>query len=242
MEYYSESILRCLKNGGEKMGVFLILLDAFSYKYINPRSTPFLFEILKAGNLRGLEPLFAFMGIEATIFSGEWPFTHNVWTEFKLKTKNLDRSSDKLLSAGIGFLDNLKNENVSKLARLLFIMTSNVSLTRLTPNMIPPGLLPCFEPSMKKSIMHPAALNVSTIFDWLRFKKKKFICIKPAAPLKNDLATVEQAKRVILHKKPTFAWVKLNSLDKAGHTYGPNLSMLREDLARTDALVEDLTN
>lgn len=59
-------------------------------------------------------------------------------------------------------------------------------------------------------------------------------------PLQDDLATVGRFERLILRRKPSFAWIKLNSLDTAGHTYGPNVSLLREDLAQIDALVQGL--
>jgi len=64
--------------------------------------------------------------------------------------------------------------------------------------------------------------------------------MEPFPHLRDDFTTVERFKRLILKRNPSFAWVKLNSLDKAGHTYGPNVSLLQEDLVKTDVLVEEL--
>lgn len=222
------------------MGVLLILVDAFSYDYLKPRYTPFLVEMAKDGVAKPLRPMFAYRGIEATIFSGEWPTTHNIWTEFRLRTKRATRLSGRLLSRGLGFLDNARRERVSKLARLSVTMMSNLCIARQIPNLIPGRFLLYFEPSMRKPIWHSKSVNVGTIFDWLRSRRGRFVCMERIPPLQDDAATARRFERVILREKPSFAWVKLNSLDTAGHTYGPNVSLLREDLAQIDMLVQEL--
>lgn len=222
------------------MGVLLVLLDAFSNDYLNSEHTPFLVEMAKNGVARPLAPMFAFRGIEATIFTGEWPLVHNVWTEFRLRTKSVNRLSARLLSAGLSLLDNINHEYVSKLARLGVTMISNRCITRLTPSLLPGRFLLYFEPSMRKQIWHPKSLDVNTVFDWLRSRRRGFVCLERIPPLRDDFATARLFERSILRHKPDFAWVKLNFLDNAGHTYGPDISRLKESLSEMDALVEEL--
>jgi predicted AlkP superfamily pyrophosphatase or phosphodiesterase len=225
---------------GESMGVLLILIDAFSYQYLNQEYTPFLSQMADDGALKPLAPMFAFRGIEATIFTGEWPPVHNVWTEFKLRTKHVHRVSSRLLSKGLGFLDKIGHERLSKFSRLGITMMSNLSIARLTPSMIPGKFLLVFEPSMRKQVWHPKSLRVPTVFDWLRSRGERFVCMERIPPLLDDFGTVKRFERLILRQKPSFAWVKLNALDTAGHVNGPNVSLLREDLIQIDALTKEL--
>src|SRR3989337_4056955 len=66
------------------------MLEGFASSYLSKENTPFLHSISTDGILSTLEPLFAFRGIEATLFTGLYPNQHDVWTEFCLEDHALE--------------------------------------------------------------------------------------------------------------------------------------------------------
>jgi predicted AlkP superfamily pyrophosphatase or phosphodiesterase len=106
--------------------------------------------------------------------------------------------------------------------------------------MIPGRFLLYFEPTMKKPIWHSRSVNANTIFDWLRSRKRRFICVERIPPFQDDFAAVRRFEQLSSRLKPSFAWVKLNLLDTAGHIYGPDISLLQRNLKQIDSLVQEL--
>ncbi|MGI8832749.1 MAG: alkaline phosphatase family protein [Nitrososphaeraceae archaeon] len=56
----------------------MVCIDAFSRAYISKEYTPFLSGLASRGVATSLSPLFAFRGIETTMFTGVWPEVHGI--------------------------------------------------------------------------------------------------------------------------------------------------------------------
>ena len=142
----------------------LILTDAFSKAYFSKKETPFLYELSRDGIVTHVEPLFAFKGIETTIFTGLWPKDHNVWTEFCFADGRIDKKR-RLLKAVTAAVDLLPNDTLNSRAR--YVLGRYIfHFPHSTPSLIPAASLPYFYPSQEKQITNPGALgNINTIFD-----------------------------------------------------------------------------
>ena len=57
-----------MSNEKSKTTLLVILLDAFSKNYLSKKNTPFLYNLAQDGAIGHIEPLFAFKGIETTLF------------------------------------------------------------------------------------------------------------------------------------------------------------------------------
>src|SRR3954454_17040837 len=65
------------------MPIALILIDAFAATYVSPATLPALYALSAGGTAQSLENIYAYRGIEATLFSGRFPSEHGVWGEFR---------------------------------------------------------------------------------------------------------------------------------------------------------------
>ena len=65
-----------------KNKVIMVFIDALSSKYIEPDMCQTLHTLSKECLYSKIEPMFAFQGIGATIFTGEWPNNTKIWAEY----------------------------------------------------------------------------------------------------------------------------------------------------------------
>src|SRR5665647_2469660 len=135
--------------------VIMILIDAFSFDYLSKKNTPFLWCLKDAGTAYQLEPVFAFRGIEATIFTGRYPEDHKVWTEFRLKQiggpKNgrAKKLKNRLVGLSVNVVDHVPSDRLIRDYRYV----TQKYLLRQGPggfNCIPANLLDVFEISQAK--------------------------------------------------------------------------------------------
>jgi len=217
----------------------MILIDAFSRVYCSKNYTPFLHELADNGIFTPVEPLFAFRGIEATIFTGVWPNIHNVWTEFCLVGDPTHVRENWLLKHLVETVNLLPNDEFKvklryAIERYLFRKSHK------TPNLIPAAAMHYFETSLPKEIIEDRAINgLRTLFDILREEGVEFVFVEPW--VSGDRGVLNKAKKLIKQRSHCpFFYMKFNGLDHLGHRYGPNPSAFGDELARMDMYVEQL--
>jgi hypothetical protein len=191
------------------------------------------------GTLLDLKPLFAYKGIETTIFTGVCPNVHNVWTEFCLEDKSISRKNFSLLSKMIKPTDLLPNDKSKiilryAIERFLFQRPYN------TPNLIPAAGMPYFIPSQQKRITEPRVLgNIKTLFDFLREKRLPFVFMEPS--IWGDMEVYRKAKKLIEQNRRFHFWyLKFNHLDHLGHKLGPSPYTFKDQLTKIDSFAEEI--
>lgn len=219
----------------------MILIDAFSKHYFSNKYTPFLHSLAKEGVLTHVEPLFAFKGIETTIFTGMWPNVHNVWTEFCFVNNQIRGKKERLLQKVIKTVDLLPNDDFK--VRLRYVIERYFfQKNHTTLNLIPATAMTYFEPSQRKKITEPQAVgNIRTIFDVFQRKGVQFSFIEPW--IWGDWGVLRKAKKLIKQKHKCHFWyLKFNVLDHLGHKFGPSPSAFKEQLVKMDMYVEEIIN
>lgn len=196
--------------------IIMIFIDAFSSRYLSKDCAPFLYELHQKGNIRFIDPLPAFEGIGATVFSGTWPETNGIWTNFIKKEKSSFNPESRLFKV----FDLLPNDRIAWDMRYITYKLLKRSIPM--PNLIPPNSLKFFEPKLKSSIFKDNILgDIPTLFDVIRREKRSINFIKQSL-FGNDekilKSTLEYIRKGNLSH---LTYLKFGSLDLIGHKYGP---------------------
>jgi len=228
-----------LSNRQEKQVLLSLLIDAFPKTYLSEKHTPFLHSLTKDGVLTHIEPLFAFKGIETTLFTGLWPNVHNVWTEFCLSDNRVGGKNNTIFRSTIKVLDRLPLGESKSKARYVFEKFVFRRSPKI-PNLIPPEATSFFQASQRKPITEPGVVgDKKTVFDNFREKGLRYVFIEPS--ISGDKGVVRQAKKLICTDPNIDYWyIKLNHLDHMGHRYGPAPSLFSKQLETIDAFVEQI--
>lgn len=228
-----------LLNKSKKDTTFMILIDAFSKTYCTPKYTPFLYHLAQEGILTHLKPLFAFRGIDTTIFTGMFPNVHNVWTEFCFVRKFIGSRKCRILEQIIKLISLLPNDEYK--AKLRYLIERYLfNRPCKNPNLIPAAATCYFETSQKKEITEAGAIgNIQTLFDIFRRKGVKYNFIEPW--ISGDRGVLFKAKREIKKNYDYDFWyLKFNCLDHLGHKFGPNPSEFSDHLKKIDIYVKEI--
>ena len=218
----------------------MILVDAFSAKYLSREYMPFVFSLGEEGFSTTVKPMFAFKGIETTIFTGMWPDRHGVWTEMSFNGGCNSSRISTIFKTIVRLSDMIHNDKIRKLTRIGGEILFGGTTSRLTPNIIPAEALSYFEPSQKKAIYEEGSIDsIPTFFDILRGNKINFAFIEPPF-LTGDEGIIDKVKGFESKERTQFWYVKFNKLDKEGHIHGPNPTQFKESLRRIDGYVEQL--
>lgn len=219
----------------------MILVDAFSIAYLSKDTMPYIYNIGKEGLLTSLKPLFAFKGIETTLFTGKWPNEHYIFTEMCLRsiyTPILDR----LFEYFIRLVDLSGHDKLMKLSRIGGEWIFRGTRTRLTPNIIPAKMLKYFTASQHQPIYKVNMATIPTIFDRLRANNIKFKFIEPSI-LHGDEGTIKKIKRYMEREQEIGFWyIKFSGFDREGHVYGPEPLLFREKIIATERYIENVIN
>lgn len=222
--------------------VAMIMLEGFSETYLSRQHTPFLYELADQGSHATLEPMFAFRGIEATIFTGLYPNQHGIWTEFRVKESALEhykkgerRRVDRR-SFFLKLVDTFSNDRLGRVVRYglqRILNRKNIQMTHL----IPAEAINLFEPSLKAPIYSENILDtIPTLFDMLRVEGQNFTYIEPTLVRGYD-ALGKLEKAIKKHPNNLFWYVKLCEHDTVGHEYGPQSEEMKSCLIRLDKLI-----
>lgn len=201
----------------ERNKVFLIFIDAFSSKYLTSEAAPFLHGLYEQGQCRTVEHLAAFEGIGATIFSGAWPETNGIWTNFIRSKRPANSLSGFIWTLSLKAMNLIPSDRLSWDLRFFTYRMLGKPVT--IPNLIPPELANYFESRLKVSIFRNNALgNIPTLFDVLRKENKSITVI-------NRGSDENIASKAVVYLKgreiSDLTYLKFSSLDLIGHKFGP---------------------
>jgi predicted AlkP superfamily pyrophosphatase or phosphodiesterase len=217
-----------------------ICIDAFSKTYLSKENTPFLFDLASRGLHSSIKPLFAFRGIETTMFSGVWPEEHGTWTEIRLKGKKQlpQLNTRKLL---VQLLDIVNLDKARKIGRVAIQCLLDRTTIRLTPNLIPAEAFGYFEPSQKKAIFEEGSIgSIPTLFDMLRSHGFNFAFIEPSF-INGDRGVIDKVAALSNSDRNIKFWyLKFGSPDKAGHIYGPSPDKFKITLRKIDGYLQQV--
>jgi len=225
--------------------VIMILIDAFAISYLSEKITPFLYDLRNRGAVYSLEQLFAFRGIEATIFTGRYPEDHKVWTEFCLKQtegpKNdrVKRLKNRIVGVSVNVADHIPSDRLIRDYRYVtqkyFLRQGPASF-----NCIPANLLDVFEIAQAKPVDEPGAIGeFPTLFDVMRKYNTRFNYLAP--PRFRTSNVLRDITRIIEKQRDCEFWYfKLDLLDPVGHAYGPRSDQLKHALSDIDEEIKTL--
>jgi|GEM_PF-1394370 len=232
------------------MPVALLLVDALSPVYVSRATLPVLWEFVRDGYAGPLQNLYAFRGIEATLFSGRTPAEHGVWAEYRPtpvqpgpaagplarltgadKAGALERSARLAILAG----DLLPSDRLRLDVRYVIDRAMRRGGTPAAGNLIPPALLGAFRRSIPAPIWAPDSLGaVPTLFDELHAEGGSFATILHPAVRDDPDIPARLAAHLRAGERPDLWFIKFNALDALGHRHGPSVAALGPGLARLD--------
>ena len=219
----------------------MVFLDAFSQTYLSKESTPFLHSLASEGICTSINTVFAFRGIETTMFTGLWPDAHGSWTEFKLAEAFKKTRKARIMQAIIKLLDKIPSDGLRAKARF-FVERYLFKRMYKTLNLIPSEAIPYFESTQPRETIEAGSLGATTtIFDVFRKKGIPYVWIEPW--IRGDKEVFDKAKKMIRKNGPNGFWyIKFSHLDHLGHKFGPDPSMFQNHLVKIDSYVRDVVN
>ncbi len=193
------------------MPVALILVDALSASYPSEGVLPSVAEIARDGMSSPMANIYAYRGIEATLFTGRTPAEHGVWGEFQ-PTSHPKRGGimERLGHMAINLGDLLPSDRLRIDVRYV-VSKLNHQRHLPTGNLIPASMIPLFRGSVETDIWTQGSLPVPTLFDELRAAGGSFENV--VYPLiKHDSQVVGQVKARLLEKElPDFWYIKFGA-------------------------------
>lgn len=217
----------------------MVFLDAFSHAYLSKEFTPYLWSLAENGVSTTVDTVFAFRGIETTVFTGVWPSVHNSWTEFKLAGNTTRTSKIRLLQSIVKALDIMPWDALRAKSRF-FVERYLFKRIYKTPNVMPSDAIPYFESTQPSETFEEGSLGeITTIFDVFRKKGIPYVCIEPW--IRGDKEVVSKAIKMIKHREANGFWyIKFSHLDHLGHRFGPEPLMFKNQLAEIDNYVGEI--
>jgi len=217
----------------------MILLDAFSQAYLSKDITPYLYSLAEDGYSTTVDPVFAYRGIETTMFTGVWPDVHKSWTEFKLADNVKKNMKIRLLQSLIRVLDVLPTDGLRAKSRF-FVERYLFKRIHKSPNVMPYAAIPYFESTqLKETFENGSVNNITTMFDVFRKENIPYVCIEPW--VRGDRGVLGKAKEMIGKLGGEgFCYIKFSHLDHLGHKFGPEPLLFKDQLANIDTYVEEI--
>jgi len=215
--------------------VLMLLLDGFSSNYLQKELSPYLYGVSREGYFSEVEPMFAFQGIGAAIYSGAPPNRTGVFAEFMMKRNEIVAKS-QLLRALLRVTDTVPSDGLCANIRHALFRIAGRDWSGIS-NVIPSQLLEYFSPKLVGEYSEENSLrHVPTIFDILRVNSLSYELQRPSLRLEGA-AIGNIASRINGRETPDFAVIHPCSLDILGHKYGPHSPQLRSAVGNMDRIV-----
>lgn len=214
------------------MAVALILIDALSPAYVSRQTLPGLTDLAGSGFMGPLANIYAYRGIEATLFTGQWPDEHGVWGEFSPAPPRREGLGGQLANLVIGLGDCIPSDRLRLDVRYVVSRLRQPGRMLPTGNLIPASLMPGFKASIEKRVWDKDSLGtITTLFDELRASGRAFETVVHPA-VQNDAQIVRRVGDVIAGGRlPDFWYIKFSALDALGHRFGPDVAQMASALA-----------
>ena len=222
----------------------MIMLDAFGYNQVISTSKHYLNELIPKSIFGSVKPLFAFRGIQPTIFSGVNPNKHGIWMDYYFdEEKSSYRWTKRTIIPSLESLKNrFKDNYIKKVITAPICYTSkyfyNYSQFPRT-TLIPWNQLKNFTFSMTEEITKPGVLAPhDTIFDI--FQKNKITYKVIDFPnVHSDSDTLNKIKRIQGKSfNKDFYFFRFFNLDEIIHDHGLNSQKTKNGLRYSANLVK----
>ena len=218
--------------------VVMLFLDAFSSKYVKANLCPTIYKLSQENFFSELEPMFAFQGIGATMFSGTWPNSTDVWTEYVLDKNDIHKKSI-LSEKMIELADLIPNDKLNWYLRYSLIKLRGKKYVG-TSTLIPGKLAKYFTTKLQKNYPDPDSLGqLKTVFDVLRENDLDYNYLTPGERREKrsiDLLCKNLRKNLV----PTLTSLQLSSLDVIGHSHGPLSQEVQKTIRQIDEVVKNI--
>jgi len=212
------------------MSKLIICVDGLGYDLITKDNTPFLYNSKKKGNLKRLETLFAFTGIEYSFFTGKAPNENGIWLEFCKKENSL---FNNFFLRILSFNKKLRNY-FGAILQLLKKRTYIVGLHN-----IPKDKLKFFDSSIRIGLWK---LPFFQERDFSFYKWPFFVTKKQGKEKMKIIFNYEddekRLKRLLSIKGVDIYYTQLMSIDKTIHKYGKKSKKTKQTLKKIDKLIE----
>jgi hypothetical protein len=218
--------------------VIMLFVDAFSSRYLSEHLCPTMCKLSKEHFYSELEPMFAFQGIGATIFSGAWPNTTGVWAEYVLG-ENETLKNSLLLQKSMELTDLVPNDRICwDIRYVLFRLWGKKYIG--TPAGIPAELIRYFPTKLQKKYSEKDCLvQLKTIFDVLQENGMIYDYLTPSVRTERK-ETELLCKKLEKGSVPNLSLLHLSSLDGVGHSHGPNSYDVEKAVERTDVEMRNI--
>lgn len=210
----------------------ILYIDALAADYIDESTAPTLSRWWDAGGGTRLEPLFAFKGVGASMFTGEPPCETGIWSDFRIQP-DPPTSRDR---AGVVYRAATSLPAGLPRKAAVTVYERFLEGAHVTPHRVPASVRPQLEPAMRSPLWEPGAIDgCPTVFDRLRARERSVFTTGLDGGLQERLI----AKLPDLATRPEdLVVVKVNLLDHLGHKYGPGAPEVRGALEGIDAKVQ----
>jgi hypothetical protein len=214
----------------EKKKLLLLILDAFSNRYLN--YAPYLSRLCREYYCSAIEPIFAYEGIRTAILTGLDIHESGVWHDKVFVPAGRGDLKIRVLKSIVSFIDAMSpTDYVNKALRFLVFKILREEYG--TPHLIPSKYLQYFATYRHENKGTP---------DLFQILEKHGIRSAWVEPKLSSMEKLVIKNTISLFERYDFIVIKLNSLDRLGHKYGPLSSEVRERVKYLDSIVEEAIN
>jgi hypothetical protein len=214
----------------KKRKLLLLILDAFSDRYLN--YAHYLSKLCKEYYCSTIKPIFAYEGIRAAILTGLDTRGSGIWHDKIFVPTGRRDLKIRLLKHITRIIDTMSpTDYINKTLRFIIFKVFREEYG--TPHLIPSRYLEYFVTYRHEN------KGILDLFQILGMHGIRSTWIEPKLSFMEKLVL----KNVVdLFRKYDFIVVKLNSLDRLGHKYGPFSSKVRERVKYLDSVVAETIN
>ncbi|NHI94790.1 MAG: hypothetical protein EAX96_20025 [Candidatus Lokiarchaeota archaeon] len=222
----------------------MIMLDAFGYNQIFSRHSKCIYSIAQESIFGRLEPLFAYRGIQPTIFSGVYPNEHGIWMDYYFDTEHssFKWTRNTILPYLEIFKNRIKNSYIKKIFTYpIFLWSKLIYNYSQFPrsSLIPWNLLHFFKFSMCEKITKSNILNsYLTLFDYFKLNKISFEVIDFPI-IHNDADLLKKFNQTLKKSfSKDFYLFRFFDLDNILHEHGLNSPQEAKELIKINKNLE----
>jgi predicted AlkP superfamily pyrophosphatase or phosphodiesterase len=207
--------------------LLVLILDAFSDKYL--KHAPYLSKLCREYYCTTIEPIFAYEGIRVAILTGLNVRESGVWHDKVFAPSGRRDLKIKVLKPLTSFIDVVSpTDYVNKAFRFLLFKILREEYG--TPHLIHSKYLEYFATYRHEN------KGIPDLFQILGKHGVRSAWIEPKL---NSMERKVLRNTVNLFRKNDLIVLKLNSLDRLGHKYGPLSTEVRERVKYVDSIVEE---
>lgn len=234
----------------------IICLDSFRYDYVSEKDTPFLAQLADEGVYRRLKNIMGFNANLATMYTGCYPKTHNIWTMFWYDPSKSAFRWFNGFSSVLRTVDKIRKVR-QPTRNSLALVTNMMKFAAGSSSFggvyeIPIDYLRLFDFAQKNNFCEKGALCVPTIFDILYENRVKNLAmdwlitsingntrISPKIRF-SDNKECDQFISYIKGGQFRVASLHLYELDQIIHENGPKSSQATRKIRELDYLLENI--